>query len=79
MGGATTASGSVGGLTNPKHFFWAGQTPSPDALSNDIIYHGGSAGPDAIGVETKPAVYLVCWGTESANGFTTTDAADGKV
>ena len=63
------------GLTNPKHFFWAGVTPpSPDALTNDIIYHGGSVGPGAIGVETKPAVYLVYWGPEWATGFTTTDA-----
>src|SRR5690242_15702087 len=38
---------------NPKHFFWAqGQAaPSPDDLTNDIVYHGGSAGDGAIGVE----------------------------
>src|SRR5438552_1133885 len=62
--------------TNPKHFFW-GQgyaAPSADALTNDIIYHGGSAGPGAIGVEIKPAVYLVYWGPEWAQGFTVTDA-----
>ena len=62
-------------VTNPKHFFW-GQgvaTPSPDALTNDIIYHGGSAGPGAIGVETTPAVYLIYWGPEWATGFTVTD------
>jgi serine protease len=75
VGGSSAASA---GLTNPKHFFWAGQTPSPDALTNDIIYHGGNAGPDAIGVETKPAVYLIYWGTEWANGFTTTDSVTGK-
>jgi hypothetical protein len=69
-------TGSVGAstaTTNPKHFFWAGQTPSADALSNDVIYHGGSAGIGAIGVETKPAVYLVYWGPEWAAGFTTSD------
>src|SRR5881227_76628 len=68
----------VGVCPAPKHFFWAGQTPTPDQLANDIIYHGGSAGPGAIGVEIKPAVYLVYWGTEWANGFTTPDT-DGKL
>ena len=35
--GASVASADSG-LTNPKHFFWAGVTPpSPDALTNDII------------------------------------------
>ncbi len=63
-------------LTNPKHFFWApGQpnTPNPSQLENDLIYHGGNAGPGAIGVETVPAVYLIFWGPQWANGFTTTD------
>ena len=71
--GASPASAS---LTNPKHFFWApGQDPTGTvaSLSNDIIYHGGSAGTGAIGVETNPAVYLVYWGTEWASGFTTAD------
>jgi hypothetical protein len=71
--GASTASASP---TNPKHFFWApGQSPTGTvgSLSNDIIYHGGNAGPDAIGVEVKPAVYLVYWGSEWATGFTTPD------
>ena len=35
-------------------------------------------GPGAIGVQTKPAVYLVYWGTEWASGFTTADT-DGKL
>ena len=65
-------------LTNPKHFFWAGETATADSLSNDIIYHGGSAGPGAIGIEKTPAVYLVYWGTEWATGFTTNDT-DGTV
>ncbi len=62
--------------TNPKHFFWApGQpnSPNPSALASDLIYHGGNAGSGAIGVETKPAVYLIFWGPDWTNGFTTTD------
>ncbi len=79
--GASAASSGTAPLTNAKHFFWAqGQDPTGTAnsLTNDIIYHGGNAGPDAIGVETTPAVYLVYWGTEWANGFTTPDT-DGKL
>jgi serine protease len=74
--GAATAPGAV---TNPKHFFWAaGQSsPDPGAAANDLIYHGGNIGTAPIGVEVKPAVYLVYWGTEWANGFTTNDS-DGK-
>ena len=62
--------------TNPKHFFWAPgqpQSPNPSALANDLIYHGGNAGSGAIGVEKTPAVYLIFWGPDWANGFTTTD------
>ncbi|HWO37842.1 MAG TPA: hypothetical protein VNO32_54410, partial [Candidatus Acidoferrum sp.] len=34
------------GATNDKHFFWAaGQAPNPSSVSNDLIYHGGNAGP----------------------------------
>ena len=68
-------------VTNPKHFFWApGQpnTPNPSSLESDLIYHGGNAGTGAIGVETKPAVYLIFWGPEWASGFVTTDA-NGQV
>src|SRR5437667_9260475 len=77
---ALQAGAASSGLTNPKHFFWAQSQfpPSPDALTNDVIYHGGSAGPGAIGVQVKPAVYLVYWGTEWAQGFTTPDT-DGTV
>src|SRR6476619_3704323 len=72
--GATTARSDTAPPTNPKHFFWAGTTPpTPDQLSNDIIYHGGNAGPGAIGIQKTPAVYLIYWGTEWANGFTTAD------
>ena len=64
------------GTTDPKHFFWApGQpsTPNPSSLQNDLIYHGGDAGPGAIGVENKPATYLILWGPDWENGFTTVD------
>ncbi len=64
--------------TNQKHFFWApGQAPNPSSVSNDLIYHGGHAGPGAIGVETTPGTYLIFWGPDWANGFTTTDV-NGK-
>jgi hypothetical protein len=58
--GASTATN-----TNPKHFFWAaGQSPqgTVDSVANDIIYHGGNLGDGAVGVQVKPAVYLVYWG-----------------
>jgi len=42
-----------------------------------LIYHGGNAGSGAIGVETAPAIYLIFWGPDWANGFTTTDANGG--
>jgi hypothetical protein len=75
--GAGTATSDVSSLTNPKTFFWAqGSTQAAstqDVLTNDLIYHGGNAGPGAIGVEQKPAVYLVWWGPEWAQGFTTED------
>jgi hypothetical protein len=78
VGGSAGSSGASAPI-NAKHFFWAqGQfPPSPDALTNDIIYHGGSAGPGAIGIQKTPAVYLVYWGTEWAQGFTTADT-DGR-
>ncbi len=80
--GAATASSDTA-PSNPKHFFWApGQNPDPQATANsatnDLIYHGGNAGPGAIGVETTPAVYLVYWGPEWAQGFTTADT-DGTL
>jgi hypothetical protein len=68
---------SASAQTNPKHFFWAPNqpnTPGPSALTNDLIYHGGNAGSGAIGVETVPATYLIFWGPDWANGFTTSDA-----
>ena len=72
------ASADTTPLTNAKHFFWApGQNPDAstpaDSASNDLIYHGGNAGAGAIGVEQAPAVYLVWWGPQWAQGFTTED------
>ena len=74
-------AGSASGPIDAKHFFWgSGQDPAgtANAVANNIIYHGGNAGPDAIGVQTTPAVYLVYWGAEWAAGFTTPDT-DGKL
>jgi hypothetical protein len=68
--------------TNPKHFFYGiGQDPTGtvNSLSTDLIYHGGNIGSGAIGIEKTPAVYLIYWGTEWANGFTTPDSADGQL
>jgi serine protease len=77
--GASAAT-SATSLTNPKHFFWApGQSPqgTVDSVSNDLIYHGGNLGDGAIGIEKKPAVYLVYWGPQWATGFTTPDSTTG--
>jgi len=80
--GASSAASRTTDLTNPKHFFWApGQNPAgtvADSTANDLVYHGGNAGSGAIGVETKPAVYLVYWGPQWAKGFTTADS-NGKL
>jgi len=80
--GASAKPGASDALTNPKHFFWAdGQadpTGTATSAANDLIYHGGNAGDGAIGVETKPAVYLVYWGQPWATGFTTADT-NGKL
>jgi hypothetical protein len=73
--GASSASADTSSLTNPKHFFWAGTTPDPNAMTNDLIFHGGNVGTaNPIGVETKPAIYLIYWGTEWADGFTAYDS-----
>jgi len=77
--GAGSASSDVAPLTNPKTFFWAQGTTqaasTQDVLTNDLIYHGGNAGAGAIGVEQKPAVYLIWWGQQWADGFTTEDTS----
>src|SRR5947208_13716895 len=75
--GGAAAAGSI----TAKNCCWAtGQSPTRtvDSITNDIIYHGGNAGPGAIGIQKTPAVYLIYWGTEWANGFTTTDT-NGKL
>jgi serine protease len=77
LGASSAAPAGGSGLTNPKHFFWApGQSPqgTVNSAANDLIYHGGNLGTGAIGIEKKPAVYLVYWGPEWANGFTTLDS-----
>ncbi|HEV2593104.1 MAG TPA: hypothetical protein VGU02_14565, partial [Gaiellaceae bacterium] len=80
--GAAAKPGASDSLTNPKHFFWANGQSDPTGIAtstaNDLIYHGGNAGTGAIGVETKPAVYLIWWGPQWAKGFTTPDT-DGKL
>src|ERR1700686_2584982 len=49
------------------HILWTKEKDTSDAQTNanQLIYHGGA-------VETKPAVYLVFWGPEWANGFSVT-------
>ena len=65
-----------------KHFFWASGQANPDGIvastTSDLVWHGGNAGAGAIGVEQKPAVYLVYWGTEWKDGFQTADT-DGTL
>jgi hypothetical protein len=82
LGLGASAARSDATNTNPKHFFWApGQSPTGTASSvtNDLIYHGGNLGDGAIGIQKKPAVYLIYWGPDWANGFTTPDSATGKL
>src|SRR5437763_6348008 len=79
--GATAGAGTSP-LTNPKTFFWAKGTANAastqDQIQNDLIYHGGNVGAGAIGVEQNTAVYLVWWGPQWKQGFTTPDT-DGKL
>ncbi len=79
-----TATADTAPLTNPKHFFWApGQNPdastTANSATNNLIYHGGNAGAGAIGVEQKPAVYLVYWGPQWAGGGFTTEDTNGAM
>ena len=79
VAGASTAS--TDSLTNAKHFFFGESVSAQSAansLQNDLIWHGGNAGPGAIGVETNPAVYLIWWGPQWATGFQTADT-NGKL
>ena len=78
----TGASGADSGPINAKHFFWAQGTAqaasTQDDITNNLIYHGGNAGPGAIGVIQKPRMYLIYWGTQWQQGFTTADT-DGRL
>ena len=78
----TTAGAGTTQQKNPKHFFWAKGTTqaasTQDQIQNDLIYHGGNVGNGAIGVEQKPAVYLVWWGPQWKHGFATPDT-DGTL
>src|SRR4051812_28354730 len=78
--GATAGAGTSP-VTNSKAFFWAKGTPqaasTQDQIQNDLIYHGGNVGDGAIGVEQKPAVYLIWWGPQWKKGFKTPDS-NGK-
>jgi hypothetical protein len=73
----SSASSADSGPINAKHFFWAQGTAqaaaTQDQITNDLIYHGGNAGPGAIGVIQKPKMYLIYWGTQWAQGFQTAD------
>src|SRR3954454_2882240 len=80
--GVASAAPASSGPTNPKHFFWApGQDPqgTVNAAANDLVYHGGSIGDGAIGIQKKPAVYLIFWGPQWKTGFTTPDSNDGTL
>ena len=76
------ASKADGGPINAKQFFWAQGTTqaasTQDDITNNLIYHGGNAGPGAIGVIEKPKMYLIYWGTQWAQGFQTADT-DGTL
>jgi hypothetical protein len=79
---AIGAAAAAAGPTNPKHFFWApGQDPqgTVNSAATDLIYHGGSIGDGAIGIQKKPAVYLIFWGPQWKTGFTTPDSNDGTL
>ena len=72
--GASTASTDA--VTNAKHFFYGANVSAQsaaNAVANDLIWHGGNAGPGAIGVLQKPSAYLIYWGTEWSQGFQTSD------
>ena len=77
--GAGAATSGTSPLTDPSIFRAQGQAPAAsvdaNALQNDLIYHGGNAGAGAIGVEQKPAVYLIWWGPDWKSGFTTEDTS----
>ena len=77
--GTAAAPADPGATSRPRSTSSGGRPATPaDSASNDLVCHGGNAGPGAIGVEQQPAVYLVWWGSEWASGFQTADT-DGKL
>jgi serine protease len=65
---ATPATAAASGAPG-KHFFWAqGQGLPSASQANNLFSHGGA-------VETKPAVYLIFWGTEWKSGISSSDGA----
>jgi len=65
-----------------KEFMWpigsSQAAAEQDEVQNNLIYHGGNVGDGAIGVEQNPSVYLIWWGPQWKEGFTTPDT-DGKL
>jgi hypothetical protein len=58
-------------VVNGKHVMWGagqGYPAATQASANNLIYHGGL-------VETTPSLYLVYWGTEWQQGFSSTQGA----
>jgi hypothetical protein len=69
--GLAAGPAGAGGKTNPKHFFWASDQgryagSGAQTNANQLLFHGGA-------VEQKPSVYIVYWGPEWQQGFTTKD------
>jgi serine protease len=55
-------------VVNGKHVMWGrgqGYPAAEQASANNLIYHGGP-------VQTAPAVFIVYWGTQWQDGFSTT-------
>lgn len=62
---AARAGSGLPPVVGGKHVMWGmgqGYPSTKEASANNLIYHGGL-------VETKPAVYIVYWGTEWQAGF----------
>jgi hypothetical protein len=65
------AGTSLPTVVNGKHVMWGagqGYPTATQASANNLIYHGGL-------VETTPSVYLVYWGTEWQQGFSSTQGS----
>ena len=51
---AVAATAATSASADAKHTFWGqgtGLAPDPNAIANDLIYHGGNAGDGAIGIQ----------------------------